>query len=198
MSYCMVLAWGGDAKDVEFPNASGFGAMIWGAVQRHIGWSGADWLIKGMGKNGFLGEEFWSIYQDRKVPEDERIALVLTFDRVYVPVHHVPRVALALRNFEEAHRQANHVCHLAGMARAMEEAVECGATAIGFYGHSVGDNPWVEPVYDGSGDEDGDFRELAPGDEGTTSIAKFLPDIFEAMTVDWGRVEIYQLPEGER
>lgn len=172
----MPLPNDGPAHDVEFRNAWGFGAMIWSAMQRHLGWydkwyetndtERKSWLTRGVDGMQVL----WDLYKDPGVPADERIAMALTFDFTWVPAARVPRVADALRNFESAHR-GRGVCHLAAIARAMEEAIKQGATGIRFYGQSVSENPWHKY------DEATDTTEwVEPSPEGAIDV--MLPDVF--------------------
>lgn len=134
MSYCALVLFGEDGtpqNEIEFRNAWGGAARIWGSLyERYVNPEG-NWMRD--------TKALWALADDPRLADFERDVLVSTFDNVVVPRTAFHRMASALRRFVQEHPVPGRVDHLSEWAVVFESS---GCRAIGFHHTSVSDNPW--------------------------------------------------------
>jgi hypothetical protein len=143
MSYCELIAMhdGGTASIAEYSNSYGWCAYVWNALfEKYIEklHEYDSWLVGDPNR-------VWDLAKRDDLSPAERVTLAATFDNVVVRVEDLGTVADLFDRFVEMYPPGNYVCHLPAMAEALREIHRepAGAIAVGWYGMSVVDNPWV-------------------------------------------------------
>lgn len=147
MSYCQLIIFkdGKPSYGIEYRNAWGGAARIWDALfEKHLknpnipyhSWISGD------------QQPLWDLAKRETLPMHERAVHASTFDHAYVRRENFPRFCADLRAFDAAYPSGPKVSHLSAWADALEKL---DAEAIGFYGTSVAENPWMK--YDEAKDE---------------------------------------------
>jgi len=137
----------------ELRNSWGSAPVIWDALcQKYYGCE-----PHGYSFDGTL-DKLWPRYQDLSIPEYERAALMLTFDRAYVSKEHYDRMATDIGRWLETHPpKKDRVNHWVELQKIFESNPDC--PAIGLQCTTVSDNP-----FHGSWDEEAE--EYPPVDWG--------------------------------
>ena len=138
MSYCALVVFDGENKatrQIEFRNSWGGAALIWSSLfEKYIKAHGYDhWLSK--------PERLWALAYDPRLADVERTVLVSTFDNCILRRKDFGAFAAMLRKFSDQHASAGVVNHLPSWADGLGELPE-DATAVGWWGTSVCENPW--------------------------------------------------------
>lgn len=154
MSYCETLGFTEDGKVLyltEYRNAHGWAAYIWTMLQEKYIGSGS-WLSN--------PDKVWKLADSDRLTDEEKITLWSTFDRSLVRVSEIPMLIRAYEAFLRKYPPHEHyVCHLPKMIEELKTVHDNpeNIVAIGWYGMSVGDNPWSKYDEDKGADVDYDI-----------------------------------------
>jgi hypothetical protein len=153
MSRCAIITFRGGKADaqIEFHNAWLGAARIWDALYdkylKNPTVPYDSWLF-GLRDNQ---HRLWDLVNRTDLPIHERIVHASTLDLAYINKEHFPEFCADLRKFDSAF--PSECSHLTAWADAIEK-LDC--EAIGFWGTSVGENPWCHF------NEEKDEAELVP------------------------------------
>lgn len=179
MSYCALLAFSPEGLTTieEYKNSHGWCAYVWGMLfDKYI--TKEDkydyWLNK--------PQRLWDLVNDDRLSWTEIVVLRSTFDYALVKTKDVLALADLFDAFVEMYPPVNHVCHLPAMAKDLRTQILDirDVVAVGWYGMSVGDNPWT--TYSEEEDDDVEY-DCDTGDK------HFFVDVVEPEQVafDWGK-----------
>lgn len=140
MSYTELIVFkrGKMQKGPEFKNAWGGAARIWDALfkayipKRH---EYDTWL------SCIDDNRLWDLAGRKDITEFERAVHAFTFDRFYVRRKNFARMANDLRSFVQKYPAGEGVDHLPSFAKWLDE--NSFPDAVGLYGTSVAENPWI-------------------------------------------------------
>lgn len=128
----------------EFRNGWGSGPMAWDYL-------GAKYTGEAPGINPVKLKKIWALASDSRLGHHEKVALMMTFDRMYIPLDHLKDAAAACEKFGsecEDGRRANHwpafgttLTEVANMKHTRHARGVCLSCT------SVCD-PWIEPDND--------------------------------------------------
>jgi hypothetical protein len=161
MSYCSLVYFrdGKPFAESEYRNAWGGAAKIWSdlfdAYLKRPSVPYDNWLMRCAGDDSSL----WDLAKRKDLPLFERAVHASTFDHAIIRREHFQQFVRHLREFVSKYPADGKVNHLPSWADAIETS---DAEAVGFYGTSVGDNPWFR--YDSDSNETIPY-DLNTGDE---------------------------------
>lgn len=99
----------------EFPNGWGSGPVVWEFIgNKYIENKPQYWEM-----NLSVLKEIWALAGSDKLEEDERIAMMLTFDKAFVPASHFKQAGHACIKFYDRSRTDERVNHWAAIGDAL-------------------------------------------------------------------------------
>lgn len=133
---------GSELETKEARNGHGSASVIWGKLcEKYFGSSHA-WLTSDY-KDGPLAKLF-SRANANDLPEDERVCLLLTADRIVLLREYFTRAADALNRFLAGY-PTNYVNHWPEIAAWLRESANReDVLGFGVYSTSVSENPWCK------------------------------------------------------
>lgn len=140
MSYCELLGFTKDGEMIhleEYRNAHGWAAYIWASLHRKYMGNTLSYLELALKMEKFLKGD--------QLLDEEKIALWSTSDQALVTVFEIPTLIRAYKAFLQLHHPGDKwVCHLPQMIKDLRQIADNpeNISVVGWYGMSVGDNPW--------------------------------------------------------
>ena len=129
----------------ELSNSWGFCPAIWDAM-----------YMKYLGRKLILSDDMtalWQLYKRSDIPLSHRAVLCMTFDNAYIRNRDYKRAATHIRGFlEDFPTTKEKVNHLPEIASILDELPD--SPAIGFWGTSVSDTPFLGPYNECNDDYD--------------------------------------------
>jgi len=138
MSYCETLGFTKDGIKylTEYRNAHGWSAYIWTRLHEKYIVHGS-WI--------FAPQMVWNLVKDDQLTDEEKVTLWSTFDHSLVQISEIPALIRAYKAFLQLYPPEDKwVCHLPAMIDELQSIHDSpeDIIAVGWYGMSVGDNPW--------------------------------------------------------
>lgn len=149
MSYCEIIIFkdGKPTGGIEYRNSWGGAARIWDALfEKYLKDPAIPYHTWVSGDH----QPLWDLAKRKTLPEHERAVHASTFDHAYISQTNFPRFCTNLRTFDQAFPKGQKVSHLQAWADTIEK-LDADVEAVGFYGTSVAENPWMK--YDKGKDE---------------------------------------------